>query len=527
LNILDQFANRSTKRNGTPKPEAESTTGNTPPEAPKPISPFVPFPTDALPSPVNEYVEAVANSIRCCPSFVALPLLASLAAAVGGSRSLRVKPTWIVPSILWAATVGESGSAKSPAFKAATWFARDRQRLAVRKFEQATAEYLAAVKKYECDCEAREKSDNPTGPEPEPPVAPVFERVVVSDTTTEALAVVLRENSRGVLLLRDELAGWIGGLDRYAKSKGGDEPAFLSMYDGDSISVDRRTGTPRYLFVPSAIVSICGTIQPGVLARTMGPERRDSGMLARFLLACPPRRRREWSDDSVPEELRDRVRDVFDGLYALEPARDSAGDEYPAQIRVDDDARNEFIAYFKRNAERMDVSAGDEAAALSKLEETAARLALVIHLVRQAAGDDVEPWECDRDSMAAGVTLGEWFCRETARVYAVLGESSTTTGKRRLVDWIAQHGGQVTAREVQQGCSWLKKPGAAIAALDDLVKSGAGEWCERPTGPKGGRATRVFRLFASTEPPFSADSGGFVDVDTVDGRGDSTDWGGR
>jgi hypothetical protein len=504
MSILDQLANRLPKRNGTPKPDAEPTNDTTkgPPEAPKPIAPFVPFPTEALPSPIREYVESVANSIRCCPSFVALPLLASLAAAVGGSRSLRVKPTWIVPAILWAATVGESGSAKSPSFKAATWFARERQRLAVRKFEQATAEYLAAVKKYETDLKAREESDDATGPEPEPPDAPVFERVVVSDTTTEALAVVLQENSRGVLLLRDELAGWIGGLDRYAKSKGGDEPTYLSMYDGDSISVDRRTGTPRYLFVPSAIVSICGTIQPGVLARTMGRERRDSGMLARFLLACPPRRRREWSDDSVPEELRDRVREVFDGLYAMEPARDSAGDEYPAPIRVDDDARNEFIAYFKRNAERLDVSSGDEAAAFSKLEETAARLGLVIHLVRQAAGDDVEPWVCDRDSMAAGVTLAEWFCAETARVYAVLGESSTTTGKRRLADWIAQHGGNVAVRDVAAGCRWLRKPGEAERALEALVENGTGRWESPPTNGTGRPPGRRFVLVSPDDSEF-------------------------
>ncbi len=289
------------------------------------------------------------------------------------------------------------------------------------------------------------------------------------------------------------LAGWLGGLDRYAKSKGGDEPAFLSMYDGDSISVDRRTGTPRYLFVPSAIVSICGTIQPRVLPRTMGRDRRDSGMLGRFLLACPPRRQREWSDDSVPEELRDRVREVFDVLNGMEPARDSLGDEFPATIRLDDDARNEFIAYFRRNAERMDVSSGDELAALAKLEATAARLALVIHLVRQAAGDDVDPWDLDRDSMLSGVTLAEWFCAETTRVYAILAESGPTTDRRRLVDWLARNGGRATARDVSRGCGWLRKAEKAEAALAELVESGTGRWELPPHCDGAGRQpARVF-----------------------------------
>lgn len=289
------------------------------------------------------------------------------------------------------------------------------------------------------------------------------------------------------------LAGWLGGLDRYAKSKGGGEPAFLSMFDGDSISVDRRTGTPRYLFVPSAIVSICGTIQPCVLSRTMGHDHRDSGMLARFWLACPRRRQREWSDDSVPEELRDRVRGVFDVLYGMEPARDSMGDEFPATIRLDNDARHEFIADFRRNAERMDVSSGDETAALAKLEATAARLSLVIHLVRQAAGDDVNPWELDRDSMLSGVTLAEWFCAETTRVYAILAESGPTTDRRRLVDWLARNGGRATARDVSRGCGWLRKAEKAEAALAELVESGTGRWELPPHCDGAGRQpARVF-----------------------------------
>jgi hypothetical protein len=36
---------------------------------------FVPFPTATLPQPVRDYVEESAESIGCCPSFVALPLL--------------------------------------------------------------------------------------------------------------------------------------------------------------------------------------------------------------------------------------------------------------------------------------------------------------------------------------------------------------------------------------------------------------------------------------------------------------------
>lgn len=85
----------------------------------------------------------------------------------------------------------------------------------------------------------RDRKDN--GPPPEKPEPPQAVRYVVSDTTVEALAPLLQENPRGLLLARDELAGWIGSFDRYSGGKGGADAAhWLSMHNGESILVDRK-----------------------------------------------------------------------------------------------------------------------------------------------------------------------------------------------------------------------------------------------------------------------------------------------
>src|SRR5262249_19677287 len=90
----------------------------------------------------------------------------------------------------------------------------------------------------------------------------------------------------------------------------------------------------------------------------------------------------------------------------------------------------------------------------------------------------------------------------------------------RLVDWIGRKGGTVTPREVQQGCRWLKDPGAAETALEELVKAQRGIWRNVPTTAKGGRPARAFVLFTpSTAYKTLADpeeSDGCVDVDSVD-----------
>jgi hypothetical protein len=100
----------------------------------------------------------------------------------------------------------------------------------------------------------------------------------------------------------------------------------------------------------------------------------------------------------------------------------------------------------------------------------------------------------DADSMNAGIVRAKWFKHEARRVYAMLDESEAGRDQRRLVEWIDRNGSPVAAREVQQGCRWLKAPGAAEAALADLVKAGRGCWQDTQASEKGGRPSRVFTL---------------------------------
>lgn len=78
----------------------------------------------------------------------------------------------------------------------------------------------------------------------------------------------------------------------------------------------------------------------------------------------------------------------------------------------------------------------------------------------------------------------------------------------------------MTAREVQQGCRWLKEPGAAEGALEELVRYGRGSWRAPETTVRGGRPTRVFALSTASTvyetPETRVEDEVSVDVDTVD-----------
>jgi hypothetical protein len=184
------------------------------------------------------------------------------------------------------------------------------------------------------------------------------------------------------------------------------------------------------------------------------------------------------------------------------------------------DAKAIWVAYYNDHAREQADLSGDLAAAWSKLEEVAARLALVVHYSRWAAGDVADEYQLDAASMTAGITLANWFKGEARRVYAMFNESDADRTERQLSEWVERKGGCVTVRDVQQGCRWLKQPGAAEAALERLVAARRGSWRRPETTASGGRPTRVFVLSKPSTvhetPTTDTASGGSVDVDTVD-----------
>lgn len=457
---------------------------------------FRPFPIDAMPEPIRSFVDAGALAIGCDPSYLALPLLTAIAAAIGNTHRLELKRGWSVPPIIWGAIVGESGTAKTPAFRLVMRPIRERQRKALEQHNEVVKQYEAKLAQWEKNMTNWKRVKNPTAVPPTKPEPPLCERFIVSDTTVEALAPILLTNPRGLLLARDEMAGWIGSFDRYAgKSKAGADSAnWLSMFNAESIIVDRKTGIHRTIHIPQAAVCVSGGIQPAILKRALSLEHRESGLAARLLVTCPPRKAKRWTDSDIDPNAEAELVRLFDRLYELQPTFNEDGERRPIVVQLSGEAKAAWKAYYNVHAVEQADLTGDMAAAWSKLEEYAARLALVIHFTRWAVFDQTltNANIMDAMSMNAGILLAKWFKHEARRVYAMMDESDTERDQRRLIDWISRKGATATPREVQQGCRWLKEPGEAETALEGLVKAGRGTWRDVPTTAKGGRPARVF-----------------------------------
>lgn len=438
-------------------------------DAPDPLTPREPFPVAALPPVMRDYSADYARVMGCPVEYAALPMLAVAAGAIGMARTLRLRETWCVPSLLWLAIVGPSAAGKSPPMRAVLEPLRRRQRAAFRNHSDAMESHAAAMAEYDMLL-AQWKKSKGIGDPPVAPVPPACVRYTVDDATMEALCAVLAENPKGVLLTKDELGGWLESMDAYRDA--GDVQRWLSIYDADDLTVDRRRGVPPVLHVSRAGVSIIGGVQPGILQRLMTRERLESGLMGRLLIASPDPVPARWTDADVSPSVRDAWAATVDALCDLSMDTDADGEPVPVAMDLQPDARAAWIAWHDAIAAEALRADGATQAALGKLREYAARLAMVLALARDPAATTV-----DGDAMAAGITLARFFAAEARRWYGGMDSTPEAAALTDLIRLIRERfGGRVTPRQLKRSSRKYQPTEKAESALQELVSAGRGKW---------------------------------------------------
>ncbi len=153
---------------------------------------------------------------------------------------------------------------------------------------------------------------------------------------------------------------------------------------------------------------------------------------------------RRWSETAIRANSVEPFTELLRSLRRIEFERDRSGEPVSGIVELSQTAKNLYCEFYNEHAQEQETLDDDLAAAWSKLEEYAARLAMIIHVCRHVSGEDVAEREVDEISMAAGIVLTRWFCRETRRVYAVLEQSESERACHELADWIRRKGGEVS-----------------------------------------------------------------------------------
>ncbi len=84
-------------------------------------------------------------------------------------------------------------------------------------------------------------------------------RFIVNDVTVEKLGKLLKENPRGLLMVRDELSGFLANLER--KEYQTDRAFYLTAFNGKKSYTYDRIGRGT-IFITHVTLSMIGGIQP-------------------------------------------------------------------------------------------------------------------------------------------------------------------------------------------------------------------------------------------------------------------------
>jgi DNA primase len=241
------------------------------------LSAVLPCPIDTLPAEVNSWIASLTDQMQIEPDYIAAALVVQIGSLIGRKRALKLRKgtNWIEFPNMWGMLIGRPSTLKSVAMQETI---KPLNGLA----SEATAEYKKTLKqfqkelgaweiqkkvaaeKYKDICKESNTTTAATYSISDPPDKPKHRRYKSDDPTVEKLGILLYENPQGLLLYRDELAGWLYNLQK--KGKENDRQFYLESWNAkQSFDVDRISRDS--LHIDALCLSILGGIQPGPLSQ--------------------------------------------------------------------------------------------------------------------------------------------------------------------------------------------------------------------------------------------------------------------
>jgi len=407
------------------------------------------FPTEVFPEPVSNFITSASKSIGCPPDFLAIPVLAVLATAIGNSSSIELKKGWVEGPRIYSAVVALPGSKKSPALTAATAPIRELQQDFRNEFIQQESDYQFELSGYNIQVELwkkRKPEEKKPEDQPIPPVEPFLRQIKTNNATMESLAKLLDNNKRGILFEQDELAAWVKSMNAYRGGKGSDLESWLSFWNG-SQTIINRVSAKKPTIIDRPLVNVTGCIQPDLLSDLSGIKQ--NGFFDRILAAFPDPIPQHYSTVELPDEITAAYNSIVKSLFSLQPSLESDGTETPFLMTFTEPARIEWEQWNLLHDSEM--NSHDLPYYLlgvwSKLQGYMARFILILQLTSNAynnvIGKEIEP-----DSIKAASNLISYFKSHTRKIYRELYNSEMDRRIVLAVSWITRQGGKVTSRMI-------------------------------------------------------------------------------
>ena len=416
------------------------------------------FPMEIFPHAMADWILKAAKSKSAPPDYVVASVLTGAASLIGSARRISLWEGWSEPAILWSAIVGNPSAGKSPAMDPVLSALSAIEGDSLPEFEEAIRHY--ETQKMEADLvrsawERKAKDAVELGGSPpllpegaQTPDMPVRKRLTIRDATSEALLAALKGQPKGLLMTRDELAGWFASFDRYSGSKGGDRALWLEAFGGRSYVVDRVKNGGEPVHIPSLGISVIGGMQPDKLESCL-LKGDDDGLSSRFLYFCPRAAERQRPMHSADQRLFERWMRKLD---TLAHDVDEAGKPIPRHIPLSDAGVDVFHPWWQGLLER-DTDNARMNGWWGKSQGTASRLALVLeYLTWAVSADTMEPLEVQTDTMEKAISFMDTYAGPMAEIaHGAASRSEADANTSKLARYIQEQGIQeFSVRDLQR-----------------------------------------------------------------------------
>lgn len=466
------------------------------------------FSLDWLPSKLRPLVEDVSDLMQTPMDYAAAAAIVSLAGCVNRRAIVRPKSkdrSWAVVPNLWGVIIAPPGLMKSPVLNSIVaplnriedrWRAGHADGVAQYEKAKLQAELREAAWRSQAKAAIGKGKTIPERPKNSAP-PPVEQRLVTTDSTFEKLHEILAGNPAGVLVVRDELSGFLSGLDREGRE--GERGFFQQAWSGNAPYTIDRIGRGS-IHVPAVCVSLLGAIQPARLRWYLADALRggvnDDGLFQRLQVMV-------WPDPPAGWNLVDRAPNAA----AVKPAERAyinlanLSPDTPVRLSFDSEAQELFYKWWEKLESRVRGDSGLHPAMighLSKYRSLMPTVAALFELI-DADTDCLSPGDkvlIDVEHAQQAVKFCSYLESHAARVYSCIVSPECRTA-RELGRHLKKSDlpSPFTTRMVYlKGWSALDSPESVRAALSVLQDAAWVRRVEFPSAVAGGRPSEAWLI---------------------------------
>lgn len=402
-----------------------------------------PFPADALPDAVRDFVQAEAEALQVPAGMIAPLCLSCLSLAAAKKAVVEVTPAHKEPLNLWTLVLADSGAGKSPALKKVfapvyRWQEETRQQMEPKI--AASAAHLKALEheksriEHQMEAPRKTASEQAHGADLEGDLSAVLQELsaaqqavvrapilVVQDATTQALAKALSEQQERLTIADAEglVFDIISATCKASNgSSAGDVTMFIHAWGGEPVTSMRISRQPLVLREPLLTFGIM--TQPEHFKQALSdPQLTARGLFARFLINLP--QHLPAAQRCTEREARTAPASIVEAWHTLvanllnEPVP-----EEPLTIRYLSDAAEVSNAYERKIKIAADTAeAGGLKEFLAKLPAQMNRITGLLHIAKYVCTGNAAMLGIEADTAQKATQICEYYRRQAEMLYGI------------------------------------------------------------------------------------------------------------